>query len=955
MGKVSRSVRKSQSCDKEASTSLQCVASKRSISIKNSNAKEECVIWVVNVESLSNADDASPEDKSVQAAVFRKLESSCLAPRWIDEEDCLKILRKGNEIFVLPTFCGRLFDHLSAVGCRTYGSLAVLSCLNAGERLPKWTHPIQSVTLKDAVICFTGVDHAVREVQTALILRMGGVVSRDFNTAVTHLVALEHNTSLKKYGQFLSYFRLFKAAVERSIPIMSLEWLKKAWEAAKKFNEIRFTDKDIVELYRLKLFTGCVSFYSYHLVTELMTCSGVSLQERLLLGQLIEENGGRFKGDMERYKCTHLLTNLNTGEKYRNAREWGWKTIKIVRVGWLAKCIEKGYRIPEHLYEPKLPIKCSTPKNSQPMHSAGLEVSAIPGPKARLCDIMGQNTSTLHSTRSDIHEENQISNIAMVIDQSSVEEVLKKNVSSRVVEDAYDDDPIDCVNFSHLDTDDFLEGCRIFFVGFEKIRLAKWKRLANALGASVSSVYNDTVTHVVVFNSKPDLKTVSEPDIVSSSCTVVRCEWLVECAKAHRLVSTSNFIKDLSDSQNINQSENKASKNLPIVFHGSQNPGIDAALRPSLGDHQINITPSTSNIPTAESVPTILSKDLTEVDSLMNNCIELLRSDNCEASSGSGNNSPLVDSPSAFLNPKKNFIPHFDLRQAYEFVDGLQSFEQPSNSPETFSWSESAVGKVLGEAIEKTSRKDGKNGERRDDVLLSGDWRRTECGNEKSFLETPVTTGFNEKKLNTDRSREVTENEIAVLNEEKTRLIERCLANLANCEDGRPSSSFLAKSRKRPVCQEANEPVSKSEAEKIGPSSLLCDFHDSAVGGGIIGWEEAQPSVKQVRYGPTNFGESSDRNPSTGREDVVTRRKKGSFKFGRGDDILFIERQADSQKISVAVLKELSGGCADDFGRCNDLGYSSVPTNCVTKEVGDLEETAQQSSVLAGRFVTFFL
>lgn len=71
MGKVSRSVRKSQSCDKEASTSLQCVASKRSISIKNSNAKEECVIWVVNVESLSNADDASPEDKSVQAAVFR--------------------------------------------------------------------------------------------------------------------------------------------------------------------------------------------------------------------------------------------------------------------------------------------------------------------------------------------------------------------------------------------------------------------------------------------------------------------------------------------------------------------------------------------------------------------------------------------------------------------------------------------------------------------------------------------------------------------------------------------------------------------------------------------------------------------------------------------------------------------------------------------------------------------
>lgn len=43
--------------------------------------------------------------------------------------------------------------------------------------------------------------------------------------------------------------------------------------------------------------------------------------------------------------------------------------------------------------------------------------------------------------------------------------MLKKNVSSRVVEDAYDDDPIDCVNFSHLDTDDFLEvGCFLHYL-----------------------------------------------------------------------------------------------------------------------------------------------------------------------------------------------------------------------------------------------------------------------------------------------------------------------------------------------------------------------------------------------------------------------------------------------------------------------------------------------------------
>ena len=72
-----------------------------------------------------------------------------------------------------------------------------------------------------------------------------------------------------------------------------------------------------------------------------MTCSGVSLQERVLLGQLIEENGGKFRGDMERYKCTHLLTDRNSGEKFRKAVEWGWEAIKVVRVAWLTKCIEK--------------------------------------------------------------------------------------------------------------------------------------------------------------------------------------------------------------------------------------------------------------------------------------------------------------------------------------------------------------------------------------------------------------------------------------------------------------------------------------------------------------------------------------------------------------------------------------------------------------------------------------
>lgn len=69
-------------------------------------------------------------------------------------------MRENNRafIYILPAFRGSVFNHLSELGCRMYGTLAIRQSVMENLRLPRWTHPVFSLTLKDAVICFSGFD-----------------------------------------------------------------------------------------------------------------------------------------------------------------------------------------------------------------------------------------------------------------------------------------------------------------------------------------------------------------------------------------------------------------------------------------------------------------------------------------------------------------------------------------------------------------------------------------------------------------------------------------------------------------------------------------------------------------------------------------------------------------------------------------------------------------------------
>uniref|UniRef100_A0A915PII3 BRCT domain-containing protein n=1 Tax=Setaria digitata TaxID=48799 RepID=A0A915PII3_9BILA len=422
---------------------------------------------------------------------------------------------------------------------RVYGTLALITCLKKKERLPKRHSPVWSTTLQGAIVCFSGIEMKTRKQQISLVKMMGGTISKAFTEKVTHLVADSQDTKSKK----------FVTAIDYAVPVLSVSWIFAAWKNAKAFNERKYIDQQFVNEHRLQIFSKCI-----------ITCSGIAPQDRSTLSHLIEANGGVYAGNMKKNHCTHLVTDLNSGEKYKIARKWGWDQVKIVRLRWVTKSVEKGYRLPERLYETRTisAVECSTPRTSQLTQFQPLpniELSII----HRLPDhqqIRGGNhliksdTTTLETTESTFSESN-----------CSKMKLLQRATMAV--------DPIVPFDLDALHFNDFMSNCIIYLCGIADENFKKYKWLTNRVGSGRRDrlVYGD-ITHVVVGPRKLDWKLIKElKEKAYNNVKVVTCEWLLNCAKAQEVLDESDYLVFKSEKSNFELS--------PSVLNGSTVEGSD--------------------------------------------------------------------------------------------------------------------------------------------------------------------------------------------------------------------------------------------------------------------------------------------------------------------------------------------------------------------------------------------
>ncbi|VBB29041.1 unnamed protein product [Acanthocheilonema viteae] len=434
-------------------------------------------------------------------------------------------------------------SYVYMITIRVYGALALITCLKRKERLPKRHSPIWSTTLQGSIVCFSGIEMKTRQHQILLVKMMGGTISKAFTKKVTHLVADSQDTESKK----------FVTAVDYAVPVLSASWIFAAWKNAKAFNEAKYTDEQFISEHKLQIFVKCV-----------ISCSGISPQDRSTLSRLIEANGGVYTGNMKKNYCTHLVTDLNSGEKYKIARKWGWNKIRIVRLRWVTKSVEKGYRLPERLYETRINSadECNTPRTSQltqfqPLRNLEISVIRRSAHQQQTMNVSGGNNGLVSNAAPQMYL-TQTESAAAEINKSTVIESnsFKMKPSQRTMTEM---DPIVLFDLDALRFNDFMSNCIIYLCGIEDGNFKKYKWLTNRVGSGRRDrlVYTDT-THVVVGPQRLDWKLIKQlEEKARSNVKVVTCEWLLDCAKAQIILDESDYLIFKQEKNSLGHSQQR--------------------------------------------------------------------------------------------------------------------------------------------------------------------------------------------------------------------------------------------------------------------------------------------------------------------------------------------------------------------------------------------------------------
>uniref|UniRef100_A0A8C5JWB0 Ect2 oncogene n=1 Tax=Jaculus jaculus TaxID=51337 RepID=A0A8C5JWB0_JACJA len=291
------------------------------------------------IESTSNVEEEMPQVETrvvmVQEAAkqeelleaLKEIKVPCVKMDSMEELKGLDSPEYEN-VFVVTDFQESVFDDLHKADCRIVGPPVILSCAQKGEPLPFSCRPLYCTSMINLVLCFTGFRKKEELVKlVTLVHHMGGVIRKDFNSKVTHLVA--NCTQGEK----------FRVAVSLGTPVMKPEWIYKAWDRRNEQDFCAAVD-DFRNEFKVPPFQGCT-----------LSFLGFSDEERTNMEEMTEMQGGHYLpvGDA---RCTHLIVEENTVKElpfeppknlYVVKQEWFWGSIQMdARAGETMYLYEKA-------------------------------------------------------------------------------------------------------------------------------------------------------------------------------------------------------------------------------------------------------------------------------------------------------------------------------------------------------------------------------------------------------------------------------------------------------------------------------------------------------------------------------------------------------------------------------------------------------------------------------------
>ncbi|XP_070229198.1 protein ECT2 isoform X4 [Bos mutus] len=298
-----------------------------------------------------------------------------------------------ENVFIVMDFQDSVFNELYKADCRVIGPPVVLNCAEKGEPLPFSCRPLYCTSMMNLVLCFTGFrkkEELARLV--TLVHHMGGVIRKDFNSKVTHLVA--NCTQGEK----------FRVAVSLGTPIMKPEWIHKAWERRNEQDFCASVD-DFRNEFKVPPFQDCI-----------LSFLGFSDEEKTNMEEMTKMQGGNCLpvGDE---RCTHLIVEENIVKElpfepskklYVVKQEWFWGSIQMdARAGETMYLYEKA-NTPELKKSVSL-LSLNTPNSNRKRRrlketlaqlSREADLSPFPPQTPKSCTKSSKNSTPVPSKQS---------------------------------------------------------------------------------------------------------------------------------------------------------------------------------------------------------------------------------------------------------------------------------------------------------------------------------------------------------------------------------------------------------------------------------------------------------------------------------------------------------------------------------------------------------------------------
>ncbi|CAH8529458.1 unnamed protein product [Schistosoma haematobium] len=297
-----------------------------------------------------------PPSSLLNAAFNAVSEYENICPKRLSSSEVIKLypLKPSRDVcFVLARFDGECYDHLRSLGVSIYGPQVILHYVRENKPLPNLPYPLFSTALLNATATVTSVTGAQRKQIFDSIQMLHGSVSRDLTDNVNVIVTAKVGS--KKY----------LVGASRNLHILLPDWITEAWRLSEIQDPIDMMLGIYTEKYRVPIFS------------QLVICvSGLSVEERKEVSDLVSKHGGKYSGVMKIGETTHLVTRQASGTKYVHAKKW---KIQIISIKWLIDSVDKGYALDEEDYRvDQVKTKSSTPTpNTQQNEISFDNISAI--------------------------------------------------------------------------------------------------------------------------------------------------------------------------------------------------------------------------------------------------------------------------------------------------------------------------------------------------------------------------------------------------------------------------------------------------------------------------------------------------------------------------------------------------------------------------------------------------